>query len=193
MSQQHAMGTMADPHDLLRALKALAAIDRMPSVEEHVEMQASAGGEQLWRLECAHHLAGVAEAQALMAAGRAVDAGCDGSAVLLSGWQVYSGMGIEDDDAARVGVLAAIAARLVEYLMVMTARKRRRDGDELLSPLVMTVLPLASAARDLLKAAVAETSGEAEPRAGLPTITDNLRAMADLLDSMTPDLGRVGG
>ncbi|MEO7195636.1 MAG: hypothetical protein ABIZ05_12595 [Pseudonocardiaceae bacterium] len=47
--------------------------------------------------------------------------------------------------------------------------------------------------RDLLTATVAETSGESEPRAGLPTMTGNLRAMADLLDSMTPDLGRVGG
>ena len=98
-----------------------------------------------------------------MAGGRAVDAGCQDSAVLRAGWQVYSGMGVADDDAARVGVLVALTSRLVEYLLVMTARKRRGDGDELLSPLVMTVLPLASAVRDLLQVAVAETSAEPTP------------------------------
>jgi hypothetical protein len=185
MSQQHPMGTMADPRELLRALKALGAIDRMPTPAEHTHMQTGAGGEALWRLECAHHLAGAAEAQALMAAGCAVDTGCADTAILLAGWQVYSGMGTEGDDAARIGALMAITARLTEYLMVMTARKRRGDGDELLSPLVMTALPLANALHDLLKAAAAETSGDAEPRTGLPTITTNLRAMADLLDSMT--------
>jgi hypothetical protein len=70
------------------------------------------------------------------------DTGCADTAILLAGWQVYSGMGTEDDDAARIGALMAITARLTEYLMVMTARKRRGDGDELLSPLVMTTLPL---------------------------------------------------
>jgi hypothetical protein len=32
-----------------------------------------------------------------------------------------------------------------QYLLVMTARKRRGDGDDLLSPLVMIALPLAEA------------------------------------------------
>lgn len=45
------MGTMADPQELLRALKALGAIDRMPTPAEHAHMQTSAGGEALWRLE----------------------------------------------------------------------------------------------------------------------------------------------
>ena len=61
------MGAMADPHELLRATKAIGAIDRMPTPGEAAELERDASGQQLWRLQVAHHLAGAVEAQVLMA------------------------------------------------------------------------------------------------------------------------------
>jgi hypothetical protein len=179
------MGTMASAHEMLRALKALGVIERMPTPAEQDQMAERSGGEPLWRLTCAHHLAGAVEAQVLMAGGAAVDAGCASTPVLQAGWEVYSGADLADD-AARMGLLVAMARRLNDYVMVMTARKRRGDGDELLSPLVMTALPITGALTDLLTAAARETDADPDPRAMLSQVSDNLRAMADLLDSMTP-------
>ena len=61
------MGLMADSEELLRALTALGAI-RMPTAREQDQAQRAAGGAALWRLQCAHHLAGAVECQVLMAA-----------------------------------------------------------------------------------------------------------------------------
>lgn len=180
------MGTMADPRELLRATKAIGAIDRMPTPDEADAMEQAAGGTALWRLQCAHHLAGAVENQVLMAGGACVDAGADRTAILMSGWDLHTGANL-DNDAARVGLLVTMAHRVVDQVMLMVARKRRGDGDELLSPLVMPALPVASALEALLHAAAAETDGEdPNPRAGLPKVAEDLRAMADLLESMTP-------
>ncbi len=180
------MGTMADPRELLRATKAIGAIDEMPTPDETDEMQAGAGGTALWRLQCAHHLAGAVENQVLMAAGACVNAGADRTAILMSGWDFHTGANL-DNDAARVGLLVTMAHRMVDQVMLMVARKRRGDGDELLSPLVMPALPVASALAELLHAAAVETDGEdLSPRAGLPKVAENLRAMAEMLESMTP-------
>lgn len=61
MGTEHPMGTMANPHELLRATKAIGAIDRMPAPTEAIEMQDNAGGPELWRLQYAQHLAGAIE------------------------------------------------------------------------------------------------------------------------------------
>ena len=51
----------------------------------------------------------------------------------------------------------------------------------------MPALPVATALAGLLDAAAMETGGQDEqPRAGLPQIVEQLRAMADLLETMTP-------
>jgi len=126
MGDPHAMGTMATPRELLLAIKAIGAIDRLPTGREQVSRAHDAGGRVLWRLVSAHHLAGA-----------------EGTAILQAGWDVYSGANI-DQDGARVGLLAAIADRLASYLLVMTAHIRRRDAVEELSPLVMAALPIAS-------------------------------------------------
>ena len=180
------MGVMADPHDLLRAMKALGAIDRMPAPDEAVDMERRAGGRAVWRLECAHHLAGAVEAQVLMAGGACVDAGTEATSVLMAGWEFHAGADLADD-AARVGLLLAMARRLADQVMLMVARKRRGEGDELLSPLVTPALPVATALSGLLETAAAETCGKAgQPRAGLPQVVEQLRAMADVLETMTP-------
>ena len=180
------MGTMADPRELLRATKAIGAIDRMPTPDEVIEMRDSAGGQELWRLQCAQHLAGAVEAQVLMAAGACVDAGCESTPVLLAGWDFYSGAGTVED-AARVGLLLAMARRLGDQIMLMVARKKRGEGDELLSPLVNPALVVASALSGLLDVVAVETGGQDDaPRAGLPKVVEQLRSTADLLESMTP-------
>ena len=83
-------------------------------------------------------------------------------------------------------LLVGMTRRLAEHIMVMVARKQRGDGDELLSPLVNPALPVVEALAGLLQAAAVETSGADEPRAGLPQVIDQLRSMADLLETMTP-------
>jgi hypothetical protein len=91
------------------------------------------------------------------------------------------------DDAARIGLLLTMARRLVDQIMLMVARKQRGEGDELLSPLVNPALAVASALAEVLNAAAIETDGQdPEPRAGLPRVVEQLRGMADLLESMTP-------
>ena len=86
------MGVMADPGELLRALMLLEAIDRLPSEREHLAAERAAGSRELWRLQCAHHLAGAVEAQVLMAAGAAADvADGDSAPVMLAGWELYAG------------------------------------------------------------------------------------------------------
>ena len=70
----------------------------------------------MWRLECAHHLAGAAETQVLMAGGAAADAGHGATPILWAGWEFYGGAGMADD-AARVGLLVAMTRRLAEHIM----------------------------------------------------------------------------
>jgi len=185
MGETHPMGVMADPDELLRATRAIGAIERMPTRDEAAGMEDLAGGRALWRLQVAHHLAGAVEAQVLMAGGACVDAGSGSTPVLLAGWEFHGGANLADD-AARVGLLSAMARRLVDQVMLMVARKRRGEGDELLSPLVMPALPVATALADLLDAAVLESGGDDRPRAGLPRVVERLRGMADLLETMTP-------
>jgi hypothetical protein len=125
MGDTHAMGVMATPQELLGALQAIGAIDRLPTGSEEAAMLVDAGGDALWRLTCAHHLAGAVEAQVLMAAGAAADAGAESTAILQAGWEIYGGANI-NEDGARVGLLHAIAARLVDQLLVITAHKPTR-------------------------------------------------------------------
>lgn len=186
MGEQHPMGTMADPHELLRAMKAIGAIDRIPVPDEAAEMEDRVGGLELWRLECAHHLAGAVEAQVLMAGGACVDAGSEPAKVMLAGWEFYGGANV-GEDAVRLGLLLAMARRLGDQIMLMVARKRRGEGDELLSPLVNPALVVAEALAGLVSVAAVETGGQDDqPRAGLGQVVGQLRGMADLLETMTP-------
>lgn len=161
------MGTMADPEELLDALHALGAI-RAPTAPERERMAHEARTRELWRLETAQYLAGVVELQLLMAGGTAADAveeqtPATATPILLAGWKWFSGGGAPDDDA-RVGLLAVLAHRLNEMLMLMVARWRKGEGDELLSPLLMPSLAIASTLEQLLKATAEETSGNPDPR-----------------------------
>jgi len=166
----------------------LEAVDRLPSEREHLTAERAAGSPELWRLQCAHHLAGAVEAQVLMAAGAAADvAHGDLAPVMLAGWELYAGAGMEGD-AARIGLLIAMTKRLGDQIMLMVARHQRGDGDEPLSPLVTPALAVCEALARVLDAAAVETAGEDEhPRAGLPRVGGQLRAIADLLETMTPD------
>ncbi len=112
-------------------------------------------------------------------------AGLSGAA-LLAGWSCTSGASVEGD-AARIGLLVAMAKRLGDQIMLMVARQRRGGGDELLSPLVMPALAVCEALAGVLDAAAVETAGEDEhPRAALPRVVEQLQGMADLLETMTP-------
>jgi hypothetical protein len=139
MAMDHPLGRMADPAELLRALKALGVIDRMPADDELVEMQCEAGGEALWRYECAQHLAGALETQLLAAGGTCVDVGCEQAKMSLAGWEFYGGAGA-GDDVTRIGLVQALAGRLLDLVMLLVSRPRRGEGDELLSPLVMPAI-----------------------------------------------------
>jgi hypothetical protein len=180
---------MADPEELIDALHALGAI-RAPTRAERARIERHAASRELFRLECAHHLAGAAEMQVLMAAGAAADAieepAAEGSTrMLMSGWELFSGAGADQDDA-RVGLLAALAGRLNDAIMLMVARWRRGEGDELLSPLVMPALVLAGALATLLRAAADESGGGENPRRELGQVVDQMRSTAEILESMIP-------
>jgi hypothetical protein len=130
---------MAAPEELIDALHALGAI-RAPSRAERARIERQSASRELLRLECAHHLAGAVEMQVLMAAGAAADAieeptAEDSTRVLMAGWELVSGVSADQDDA-RVGLLAALAGRLNDAIMLMVVRWRRGEGAELLSPLV---------------------------------------------------------
>ena len=118
MGEPNPMGVMADPRELLRAMKALGVTDRMPGPGEVADMERRAGGQAVWRLECAHHLAGALEVQVLMAGGACVDAGIESTPVLMAGWEFHDGAGVADD-AARVGLLLSMARRLTDQVMLM--------------------------------------------------------------------------
>lgn len=186
------MGVMADADELLRALTALGAI-RMPTAREQEHAQRAAGGPELWRLQCAHHLAGTAECQVLMAAGAVPAVKKNATPMLLVGWELFTGAGTAED-AARVGLLLATARRLTDAIMLMVARQRRGEGDELLSPLIMPALAVSEALTGLLDAAAHESGGEDEqPRRELFSVVEQLRRMADLLATMTPEQYRTAG
>ncbi len=103
---------MASPEELIDALRALGAI-RARSPAERARIERQSASRELLRLECAHHLAGVVEMQVLMAAAAAADAieepAAEGSTrMLMAGWELFSGASA-DQDAVRVGLLAALA------------------------------------------------------------------------------------
>jgi hypothetical protein len=75
----------------------------------------------------------------------------------MAGWELFSGASADQDDA-RVGLLAALAGRLNDAIMLMVARWRRGEGDELLSPLVMPALVLGAALATLLRASAEEVA-----------------------------------
>jgi hypothetical protein len=185
------MGVMGDPEELLRALTALGAI-RMPTAREQHQAQRAAGGPELWRLRCAHHLAGAVECQVLMAAGAVPAVKENATPLLLAGWELFTGAGTAED-GARVGLLLAIARRLTDVIMLMVARQRRGEGDELLSPLIMPALAVGEALTGLLDAAAHESGGEEEPRRELFSVVEQLRGMADLVETMTPEQYRTTG
>jgi hypothetical protein len=186
------MGVMADSEELLRALTALGAI-RMPTGREQDQAQRAAGGPELWRVQCAHHLAGAVECQVLMAAGAVPAVKENATPLLLAGWELFTGAGTAED-AARVGLLLTIARRLTDAIMLIVARQRRGEGDELLSPLIMPALAVGEALTGLLDAAAHESGGEDEqPRRELFTVVEQLRGMAALLETMTPEQYRTAG
>jgi len=186
MGEPHPMGVMADPLELVAALRSLGAIDRALTGPETAEAERRAGGRALWRLECAQHLAGAVEIQVLMAAGAAVDAGHGDIPITLTGREFYGGAGATDD-ATRVGVLLALTRRLADQVMLLTARMRRGDADEGLSLLVMPSLLVAEGLQGLLMAAANEARGsDAHPRAGLPEVIGQPRGAAEVLETMTP-------
>jgi hypothetical protein len=73
--------------------------------------------------------------QVLMAAGAVPAVKENATPMLLAGWELFTGAGTAED-GARVGLLLAIARRLTDAIMLMVARQRRGEGDELLSPLI---------------------------------------------------------
>jgi hypothetical protein len=77
--------------------------------------------------------------------------------------------------------------------MLMVARQRRGEGDELLSPLIMPALAVGEALTGLLDAAAHESGGEEEPRRELFSVVEQLRGMADLVETMTPEQYRTTG
>jgi hypothetical protein len=183
------LGVMAAPQELIDALHALGAI-RAPSRAERARIERQSASRELLRLECAHHLAGVVEMQVLMAAGAAADAieepaAEDSTRVLMAGWELFSGASADQDDA-RVGLLAALAGRLNDAIMLMVARWRRGEGDELLSPLVMPALVLGGALATLLRAAAEEPGGGDDPRRELAQVVEQMRSTAEILESMIP-------
>jgi len=113
--------------------------------------------------------------------------------LLLAGWELFTGAGTAED-AARVGLLLAISRRLTDAIMLLVARQRRGEGDELLSPLIMPALAVGEALTGLLDAAAHESGGEDEqPRRELFTVVEQLRGMAELLETMTPEQYRTAG
>lgn len=67
-----------------------------------------------------------------------------------------------------IGVLLALTRRLADQVMRLTARLRRGDADDGLSPLVMPSLLAAEGVQGLLTAAANEAQGSTvHPRAGL--------------------------
>jgi hypothetical protein len=78
--------------------------------------------------------------------------------------------------------------------MLMVARQRRGEGDELLSPLIMPALAVGEALTGLLDAAAHESGGEDEqPRRELFSVVEQLCGMADLLETMTTEQYRTTG
>lgn len=158
----------------------------MPSVREQQQAERAAGDAALWRLQCAHHLAGTVECQVLMAAGTVPAVKKNATPMLLAGWGLFTGAGTAED-AARVGLLLAMARRLTDAIMLMVARQRRGEGDELLSPLIMPALAVGEALTGVLNAAALESEGEEKrPRRELATVVEQLGGMAELLATMTP-------
>jgi hypothetical protein len=135
-------------------------------------------------------LVAVVELQLLMAGGTAADAveeqtPATPTPILLAGWEWFSGGAAPDDDA-RVGLLSVLAHRLNKMLMLMVARWRKGEDDELLSPLLMPSLAIPSTLEQLLKATAEEPVVDPDPRRELGELAEHLRHTADVLESMTP-------
>ncbi len=67
--------------------------------------------------------------------------------------------------------------------MLMVARWRRGDGDELLSPLLMPALVLGGALATLLRAAADESGGGNDPRRELAQVVEQMRSTAEILEA----------
>jgi hypothetical protein len=109
----------------------------------------------------------------------------------MAGWELFTGAGADHDDA-RMGLLAALAGRLNDAIMLMVARWRRGEGDELLSPLVMPALVLGGALATLLRAAAEESGGGENPRRELGQVVEQLRSTAEILERMIPHEHHAG-
>jgi hypothetical protein len=165
----------------------------MPTAREQQQAERAAGGPELWRLQCAHNLAGTVECQVLMAAGAVPAVKENATPALLAGWELFTGAGTAEDDA-RVGLLLVMARRLTDAIMLMVARHRRGEGDELLSPLIMPALAVGEALAGVMNAAALESGGGDEhPRRELMTVVEQLAGMAELLATMTPEEYRTAG
>jgi len=128
--------------------------------------------------------------QVLMAAGAAADAieepeAEDSTRLLMAGWELFSGASADQDDA-RVGLLAALAGRLNDAIMLRVARWRRGKGDELLSPLVMPALVLGGALATLLRVAAEESGGSDDHRRELAQVVEQMLSTAEILESVIP-------
>jgi hypothetical protein len=104
------MGVMGDPEELLRALTALGAI-RMPTAREQHQAQRAVGGPELWRLQCAHHLAGAVECQVLMAAGAVPAVKENATPMLLAGWELFRPSARVRVRSRQVGLLILVDGR----------------------------------------------------------------------------------
>lgn len=83
-----------------------------------------------------------------------------------------------------MGLLAALAGRLNDAIMLMVARWRRGAGDELLSPLVMPALVLGGALATLLRAAAEESGGGYDPRRELAQVGQPRRSAGGSVDEL---------
>ena len=158
------MGVMADPSELVAALRSLGVVDRMPTGSDRWRRSSGPGGGRcgassalnIWparsRCECSWR-----PVPQLMPAMATIP-------ITLTGREFYGGAGAADD-AARIGVLLALTRRLADQVMLPTARLRRGDADDGMSPLVMPSLHVAEALQGPLTAAAHETQGsKAHPR-----------------------------
>jgi hypothetical protein len=106
-------------------------------------------------------------------------AGIDGIDGIVHLWNAQSATTILQ---LKVGV----AMTALDAIMLMVARWRRGEDDELLSPLVMPALVLGGAFATLLRAAAEESGGGDDPRRELAQVVEQMRSTAEILESMIP-------
>ncbi|MBN1174900.1 MAG: hypothetical protein JXA67_22265 [Micromonosporaceae bacterium] len=176
--EAHALGTMADPGDLVEALRVLGLIERVLTPAEAAAEQERAGGLELWRLEVAHTLAGVVEMQTLMATTTAADAGADPTRINLAPARAFFGANVDvDDDLARVTLLRVLADRLQALLMISVARWKRGEGA--VPRLVLPAFLTTTAVEAMLAQAATEPGGRAP---ALDQIAGQLRGALEMIE-----------